>query len=236
MHPRWEIEREYAVRVIGELEAESMQALRTRRRMEDGPARFDDLIDEGGTGTNHWYRVKIREGRNREVRRMFEAVGTTVSRLIRVAYGAVSLPEVAPRGKKMDSRRRSPRLDAGLEGRPKKAGRRDPSAAPKRRRPKAQLRAEGACSPLPGRRPAKRRRPRPRKKRPGRPRPRSVRQRASAGTAAASPSRKARHERPPDAGPPPRCARSQEGRSGRPLSPGKDENTAPALAVGAVFP
>ena len=102
MHPRYEIEREYAVRTIGELEAEAMQALTTGVELEDGRAKFDELTDEGGTGTNHWYRVKIREGRNREVRRMFEAVGVTVSRLIRVRYGAVSLPKTLPRGKRME--------------------------------------------------------------------------------------------------------------------------------------
>lgn len=102
MHPRYEIEREYAVRVIGELEAEAMLKLQQGVELEDGPAKFDLLQDEGGTGTNHWYRVRIREGRNREVRRMFEAVGVTVSRLIRVRYGAVSLPKSLPRGKRME--------------------------------------------------------------------------------------------------------------------------------------
>lgn len=102
MHPRYEIEREYAVRVIGELEAEQMLALQQGVELEDGPAKFDLLQDEGGTGTNHWYRVRIREGRTREVRRMFEAVGVTVSRLIRVRYGAVSLPKSLPRGKRME--------------------------------------------------------------------------------------------------------------------------------------
>lgn len=102
MHPRYEIEREYAVRVIGELEAEAILQLQNGVELEDGPAKFDLLQDEGGTGTNHWYRVRIREGRNREVRRMFEAVGVTVSRLIRVRYGAVSLPKSLPRGKRME--------------------------------------------------------------------------------------------------------------------------------------
>ncbi len=102
MHPRYEIEREYAVRVIGELEAEAILALTTGVELEDGPAKFDDLQDEGGTGTNHWYRVKLHEGRNREVRRLFEAVGSTVSRLIRIRYGAVSLPKSLARGRRME--------------------------------------------------------------------------------------------------------------------------------------
>ena len=102
MHPRYEIDREYAVRVIGELEAEQMLQLQQGIELEDGMAKFDKLEDQGGTGMNHWYLVQIREGRNREVRRMFEAVGMTVSRLIRVRYGAVSLPKTLPRGKRLE--------------------------------------------------------------------------------------------------------------------------------------
>lgn len=102
MHPRYEIDREYAVRVIGELEVEQMLQLQQGIELEDGMAKFDKLEDQGGTGMNHWYLVQIREGRNREVRRMFEAVGMTVSRLIRVRYGAVSLPKTLPRGKRME--------------------------------------------------------------------------------------------------------------------------------------
>ena len=102
MHPRYEIDREYAVRVIGELEAEQMLQLQQGIELEDGMAKFDKLEDQGGTGMNHWYLVQIREGRNREVRRMFEAVGMTASRLIRVRYGAVSLPKTLPRGKRME--------------------------------------------------------------------------------------------------------------------------------------
>ena len=102
MHPRYEIDREYAVRVIGELEAEQMLQLQQGIELEDGMAKFDKLEDQGGTGMNHWYLVQIREGRKREVRRMFEAVGMTVSGLIRVRYGAVSLPKTLPRGKRME--------------------------------------------------------------------------------------------------------------------------------------
>lgn len=100
MHPRYEMEREYAVRTVGELTVEDEQKLLKGVELEDGPAKFDTLTDEGGKGLNHWYAVTIREGRNREVRRLFEAVNLTVSRLIRVRYGAVELPPGLLRGKR----------------------------------------------------------------------------------------------------------------------------------------
>ena len=98
MHPRSEIEREYAVRVVGELGPEIKQRLTAGIELEDGLARFGRLVDGGGEGTNRWYRVTIFEGRNREVRRMFEAVGVTVSRFMRVRYGPVSMPPRLKRG------------------------------------------------------------------------------------------------------------------------------------------
>jgi 23S rRNA pseudouridine2605 synthase len=98
-HPSSELVRDYAVRVLGELTLEAQQQLLNGIELEDGPASFASLQDAGGEGANHWYRVTLFEGRNREVRRMFEAVGCTVSRLIRVRYGPFSLPPQLKRGR-----------------------------------------------------------------------------------------------------------------------------------------
>ncbi len=99
MHPRYGIEREYAVRTLGELEEGMRQKLLSGVDLDDGPANFNKIADGGGEGVNKWYRVTISEGRNREVRRMFEAVGLTVSRLIRTRYGALTLPSNLKRGR-----------------------------------------------------------------------------------------------------------------------------------------
>lgn len=98
MHPRFGLEREYAVRVLGALSQEERLRMLEGVPLEDGPAQFRTLEDGGGEGANRWYRVTIAEGRNREVRRLFEAVGHAVSRLIRVRYGAVRLPPGLRRG------------------------------------------------------------------------------------------------------------------------------------------
>jgi 23S rRNA pseudouridine2605 synthase len=93
MHPRYEVEREYAVRVLGELKPDERHRLLEGVALEDGTGRFDRLEPSSAAeGANRWYRVVLREGRNREVRRLFEAVGRKVSRLLRVRYGPISLP------------------------------------------------------------------------------------------------------------------------------------------------
>jgi 23S rRNA pseudouridine2605 synthase len=99
MHPRYNIDREYAVRTLGELEEGMRQKLLAGVELDDGLANFTKVADGGGEGVNRWYRVVIGEGRNREVRRMFEAVGLTVSRLIRTRYGAMTLPSGLKRGR-----------------------------------------------------------------------------------------------------------------------------------------
>ncbi|MGA7751052.1 MAG: pseudouridine synthase, partial [Gallionella sp.] len=99
MHPRFEVEREYAVRVQGTMtEAQMDQALRHGVELEDGLVKFEKLNDEGGEGYNHWYRVMLKEGRNRVVRRTFDALGLPVSRLMRVRFGIISLPPRLKRG------------------------------------------------------------------------------------------------------------------------------------------
>jgi len=98
MHPRFGLEREYAVRVLGALTPEEKQQLLDGVMLEDGPAAFGSIDEGGGEGANVWYRVTITEGRNREVRRIFEALGRAVSRLIRIRYGAMQLPRGLRRG------------------------------------------------------------------------------------------------------------------------------------------
>lgn len=98
MHPRHSIEREYAVRVWGEVDKTILTNLQQGVLLEDGQARFDKIIDAGGAGKNHWYHVVLTEGRNREVRRLWESQGVTVSRLIRIRFGAIHLPRELRQG------------------------------------------------------------------------------------------------------------------------------------------
>lgn len=92
MHPSREIEREYAVRVLGKVGEGVLQRLHEGVQLEDGPARFETIEDAGGEGANHWYHVTLKEGRNRIVRRLWESQNIVVSRLIRIRFGPIALP------------------------------------------------------------------------------------------------------------------------------------------------
>lgn len=99
MHPSTELTRRYAVRVLGEVEDEVLAQLRKGVQLEDGLAQAASVQAAGGSGANRWYHLTLREGRNREVRRMWESQGLTVSRLIRIGYGPIELGRNLPRGK-----------------------------------------------------------------------------------------------------------------------------------------
>ncbi len=99
MHPRYGWEREYAVRILGRIDGAAREQLIAGVTLDDGPAAFSVVEDLGGDGANAWYRVVIAEGRNREVRRMFDVVGLTVSRLVRLRFGPVALPRGLSRGR-----------------------------------------------------------------------------------------------------------------------------------------
>lgn len=139
MHPRYELEREYAVRLLGVLDDEQIASLTTGIQLEDGLARFTTLVDQGGEGVNHWYKVTLSEGRNREVRRMFEAVGLTVSRLMRVRYGPVMLSSRLKRGMWMEMPEEEVCALAGLpkpQGRQVKPGAKEREVRLHRTRPR----------------------------------------------------------------------------------------------------
>lgn len=119
MHPRFGLEREYAVRVLGALTKDEKQALISGVQLDDGIAQFGSIEDGGGEGSNCWYRVTISEGRNREVRRMLESVGHAVSRLIRIRYGAMVLPRGLKRGAWMELDESDIRLLMQAAGTPK---------------------------------------------------------------------------------------------------------------------
>lgn len=102
MHPSNQVPREYAVRVRGEVTEEQFTAMREGVLLEDGVARFNDIVFSGGENQNHWYHVVLLEGRNREVRRLWESQGVTVSRLKRVRYGTIVLTQKVRQGKWID--------------------------------------------------------------------------------------------------------------------------------------
>ncbi len=149
MHPRFGLEREYAVRVLGALDAEERARLLSGVELSDGSARFGSIEDGGGEGANCWYRVTITEGRNREVRRMFECVGHAVSRLIRIRYGAMLLPRGLRRGGWMELDERDiqqlSRAAGGEERAPRERSAHERQSRPPRRdagKPAAARRAE----------------------------------------------------------------------------------------------
>lgn len=99
MHPSSQIEREYAVRIRGEVAPDALEKLEKGLHLDDGFARFNQILDAGGNGSNHWYHVIVKEGRNRLVRRLWEKLGLTVSRLIRIRFGSLYLPSTLRRGR-----------------------------------------------------------------------------------------------------------------------------------------
>lgn len=133
-HPRFQQPRDYAVRIVGSLTPEQMRTLRSGVALEDGPARFELLEPQGGEGTNRWYRLRVREGRNRLVRRLFASAGVTVSRLMRTRFGPFQLPPRLKRGHWL-------RLDA---------------AEVQRALQQIELQRAGAAPPAPGKRPLRR--------------------------------------------------------------------------------
>lgn len=184
MHPSSRIDREYAVRVAGEVTPEQLRRLLEGVPLDDGPARFDEMREAGGEGVNHWYHVILREGRHREVRRLWESQGITVSRLIRVRYGPVVLRRGLHPGRwdELDEAQMAELLQAAnhspaaepsepAESRPvwpdkPQRGRRKPSAGAERPattrspKPDASRAADGPASAKP-QRPARTRRSRP---------------------------------------------------------------------------
>lgn len=150
MHPRYEQEREYAIRVQGTLSEENKEKLLKGIQLEDGPAKFQSVEEAGGTGFNRWYRVIIKEGRNREVRRMFQAVGLTVSRLIRIRYGEVRLPENLTRGKYLEIPEESVKVWLGSISYAQKYGTKGPDGDKKKNASKKpQGKKKGAKKPDP---------------------------------------------------------------------------------------
>lgn len=105
MHPSQEIEREYAVRIQGQVSPQMLDTLKKGVLIDNEPAHFDSITDAGGEGSNHWYHVLVKEGRNRIVRKLWESQGLKVSRLIRIRFGIILLPRSLRRGKWMELER-----------------------------------------------------------------------------------------------------------------------------------
>jgi 23S rRNA pseudouridine2605 synthase len=147
MHPSYGLEREYLVRVLGKVDHAMLERLLQGVELEDGIAQFESIVDMGGEGANHWYKVVVKEGRNREVRRLWESQGIQVSRLSRIRFGPVLLPKYLRRGKWMDlDEKRIGELCARI-GLNHGLDNSTPTSEPKSRRPKSRQ----AKSPQPNR-------------------------------------------------------------------------------------
>lgn len=165
MHPSHQVEREYAVRILGPVPPEALTRLTEGVDLDDGPARFDGIAEAGGRGANQWFHVVLREGRHREVRRLWEAAGCQVSRLIRVRYGPVPLGPRLFTGhwRELDDDEVAALMAlAGLEPleparrpRPRGPWAADSAAAPRSRTPPTRA-AAGSVPPRPGRSPRRR--------------------------------------------------------------------------------
>ena len=150
MHPSQRIEREYAVRVLGKVTEDMLKSMVAGIELEDGPARFEHIVESGGTGANRWFHVVIMEGRKREVRRLWEAAGATVSRLIRVRFGPIVMGNRLFTGKSrpLESDELKQLLQAvGLKE--QKESKR--SAKPAAKKPQRAARSSQKTSPKPGR-------------------------------------------------------------------------------------
>ncbi len=133
MHPRYGVVRVYSSRIMGTASAEALRALKNGVDLEDGRARFESIRDVGGDGLNHWYEVSLAEGRNREVRRLWESQALRVSRLIRVGYGNVGLPRWLRPSKSEALADKEVAALSRLVGLPPEGGERRPEKAQRRR-------------------------------------------------------------------------------------------------------
>jgi 23S rRNA pseudouridine2605 synthase len=156
MHPSTEIEREYLVRVLGKVDSGMLERMRSGVMLDDGMAKFDSIDEQGGEGANHWYRVILKEGRNREVRRLWESQGIQVSRLVRIRYGNLTIPKQLRRGNSQELEAAAINSLYALAGLPTPF---EKKTAEKKAAKKADLVKSSAVKTKPSRKPKPRARP-----------------------------------------------------------------------------